>query len=46
MAFAKKERANVTKDMKAKIVRNITAEMLVTVDDMALVLDQTTVDVD
>ena len=45
MAFAKKERANVTKDMKAKIVRNITAEMLVTVDDMALVLDRTTVDV-
>ena len=46
MAFAKKEHANVTKDMKAKIVRNITAEMLVTVDDMVLALDQTTVDVD
>ena len=45
MAFVKEEHANVTKGMKAKIVHNITAEMLVTVDDMALVLDQTTVDV-
>ena len=45
MVFVKKEHANVKKGLKAKVARNITAEMLVTVDDMELVLDQTTVDV-